>query len=120
MSTNLKDRTKLFALTVLKYLEKLPYKNPYIAISNQLTKCSTSLGANYRAASRAKTSADFINKLKIVEEECDETMYFIELLIELNPKDKTELLKIHTEANELLSIVVASIKTARKNNLNKN
>ena len=67
MSTNLKDRTKIFALTVLKYLEKLPYKNPYIAISNQLTRCSTSLGANYRSASRAKSSADFINKLKTLK-----------------------------------------------------
>lgn len=114
--TNLKDRTKLFALTILRYLEKLPYKNPYIAISNQLTRCSTSVGANYRAASRAKSTADFINKLKIVEEECDETMYFIELLIELNSKDKVELTKIHSEANEILSIIVASIKTVRKNN----
>ena len=115
-NTNLKDRTKLFALAVLKYLEKLPYKNPYVAISNQLTRCSTSVGANYRAAARAKSSADFINKLKIVEEECDETMYFLELLIELNPKDKSELVKIHSEANEIISIIVASIKTARRNN----
>jgi four helix bundle protein len=115
-NTNLKDRTKLFALSVLKYLEKLPYKNPYVAISNQLTRCSTSVGANYRAASRAKSSADFINKLKIVEEECDETMYFLELLVELNPKDKAEITKIHSEANEIISIIVASIKTARRNN----
>jgi len=69
-NTNLKDRTELFALIVLRYLEILPYKNPFIAISNQLTRCSTSVGANYRAASRAKLGADFIKKLKIIEEEC--------------------------------------------------
>jgi four helix bundle protein len=110
---NLKDRTKAFAVSVLKYLEKLPYKNPYITINNQLTRCSMSVGANYRAASRAKSTADFINKLKIVEEECDETMYFLEILMTLIPNDKTELEVIYKEANELLSITVASIKTAR-------
>jgi four helix bundle protein len=115
---NLKDRTKTFAISVLKYLEKLPYKNPYIAINNQLTRCSMSVGANYRAASRAKSTADFINKLKIVEEECDETMYFLEILMTLIPNDKTELEIIYKEANELLSITVASIKTVRNSDKN--
>lgn len=110
---NLKDRTKNFAISVLKYLEKLPNKNPYTALNNQLTRCSMSVGANYRAASRAKSNADFINKLKIVEEECDETMYFLEILLELVPSHKFEIEIIHKEANELLSIIVASIKTAR-------
>ena len=116
----LKKRTFDFALTTFKAIDKLPKSIANEVMGKQLTRSASSVGANYRAACNAKSSPDFINKLKIVEEECDETMYFIELLIELNPKDKTELLKIHTEANELLSIVVASIKTARKNNLNKN
>ncbi len=110
---NLKDRTKQFAISTLSYLEKLPNKNPFYAVNNQLTRCSMSVGANYRAASRAKSSADFINKLKIVEEECDETMYFLEILLELIPSDKSEIEILHKEANELLSITVASIKTAR-------
>ncbi len=112
---NLKDRTKKFGLSVLLYLNKLPNKQPFIAIGNQLTRCSTSVGANYRAAARGKSTADFINKLKIVEEECDETLYFLELLIELLPNDKAELQFIHKEGNEILAITVASIKTARKN-----
>ena len=113
---NLKDRTKKFAISVLRYLEKLPYKNPYIAVNNQLTRCSLSVGANYRAASRAKSNADFINKLKIVEEECDESMYFLEILLEFMPNDKKEIDVLWKEANELLSITVASIKTARLKN----
>lgn len=117
---NLKDRTKAFAILVLKYLEKLPNKNPFNAISNQLTRCSMSVGANYRAASRGKSTADFINKLKIVEEECDETMYFIEILMNLIPADKEELELLHKEANELLSITIASIKTARNKENNNN
>lgn len=117
---NLKDRTKIFAISVLKYLEKLPNKNPYNAINNQLTRCSMSVGANYRAASRGKSTADFINKLKIVEEECDEVMYFLEILMTLIPNDKIELEALYKEANELLSITVASIKTARNKESDKN
>lgn len=115
-SQNLKDRTKKYAISILRYLEKLPNKYPYSAINAQLSRCSMSVGANYRAASRAKSPADFINKLKIVEEECDESMYFLELLMELIPTDKQEIEILYKEGNELLSITVASIKTARKNN----
>ena len=71
------------------------------------------MGANYRAACRAKSDADFINKLKIVEEEADESMYFLELFIEVSDKEHNETKRLHKEANELLSIVVASIKTMR-------
>lgn len=71
------------------------------------------MGANYRAACRAKSTADFINKLKIVEEEADESMYFLELLIEVCDKEHSEMKRLHKEGNELLSIVVASIKTMR-------
>ncbi len=109
----LKNRTKQFAISVLMYLQKLPNRQPYYAINNQLSRCSMSVGANHRAAARAKSTADFINKLKIVEEECDETMYFIEILIDLLPSDKNELELLHKEANELLAITVASIKTSR-------
>ena len=113
---DLKDRTKQFAIAVLKYLDKVPKNRPYSTISDQLARCSMSVGANYRAASRAKSSADFINKLKIVEEECDESMYHIEIFQTLLPEDKSQLEILHKEANELLSIIVASIKTARLNN----
>ncbi|MHA6280643.1 four helix bundle protein [Salinimicrobium sp. CAU 1759] len=77
-------------------------------------KSSSSVGANYRAAQRAKSTADFINKLKIVEEEADESMYFLELFIEILGQDIQEVKVLHSEANEIISIVVASINTAKK------
>jgi four helix bundle protein len=113
---NLKDRTRKFAISVLKCLEKVPNKGPYFSINDQLSRSAMSVGANYRAASRAKSSADFINKLKIVEEECDETIYFMEIMLELLPEHKKDLDILQKEANELLAITVASIKTVRKNN----
>lgn len=112
---NLKDRTKTYAVSILKYLEKIPNKNPYFSINDQLSRASMSVGANYRAALRGKSTADFINRLKIVEEECDESIYFLEILQELLPEHRKELNILHKEANELLSITVASIKTARNN-----
>lgn len=113
---DLKLRTKTFAISVLKFIPKIPNKQPFFALVNQISRCSSSVGANYRAVSRAKSTADFINKLKIVEEECDETLYFLEILIELIPEHKTELEVLHAEGNEILSIVVASLKTARNKN----
>ena len=78
-------------------------------------RCSSSVGANYRASQRAKSAADFIYKLKIVEEETDESIYWLELFQEVMDPGKTEIKLLIQEANELLAIVVASIKTARKN-----
>lgn len=74
----------------------------------------TSPGANYRAACRAKSSPDFINKLKIVEEELDETQYWLELVVGLLPEKRQEVAPIWKEADELLAIMVASIKTKRQ------
>lgn len=73
------------------------------------------MGVNYRAALRGKSTADFINKLKIVEEEADESMYFLELFLEILTNEIEEAKVLHTEANEIWSIVVASINTARRN-----
>ena len=81
----------------------------------QVARCSSSSASNYRAACRGKSKADFINKLRIVEEELDETMFFYELLGEFNPDFKIELRELYIEANELISIVVASINTAISN-----
>ena len=83
-----------------------------------MIRCSSSIGANYRAACRAKSSANFINKLKIVEEETDEPIYFLELLKEINNYDLKFIDNLIDEANELLAIFVASIKTARKRKIN--
>lgn len=82
---------------------------------DQLVRSSSSVGANYRAACRAKSKADFLNKLKIVEEELDETLFFMELLLEFNPSFTESINTIYKEGNELLSIIVAAINTLRKN-----
>lgn len=71
------------------------------------------MGANYRAACRAKSTADFIHKLKIVEEEADESMYFLELFSQITDREKEEINRLHKEANEILSIIVSSIKTIK-------
>ena len=109
----LKNRTKKFAVDCWFLCRKFPLSREYNAFVGQLIRCSSSVGANYRAACRAKSKADFINKLKIVEEEADESMYFLEIFLEISDKEHAEIKRLHKEANELLSIVVASIKTMR-------
>jgi len=112
---DLKQRTKLFALEVINFVEGLPNKRTAEILSRQLLRSGTSAGANYRSACRARSAADFIAKMGIVEEEIDESIYWMELLVEsgiINTKNTQDLMK---EANELLAITVSSIKTARKN-----
>jgi len=109
----LKTRTKKFAIAIALFTEKLPARPAFKPYSNQLIRASSSVGANYRAACRAKSTADFINKLKIVEEECDECMFFIELIEELDTTLKNKTTPIWKEANEILAIIVSSIKTLR-------
>lgn len=116
MKEIIKNRTKKFASDCWHLCSKFPVTREYNAYCNQLIRCSSSVGANYRAACRAKSEADFLNKLKIVEEEADESMYFIELLQEVTDREKEEMKRLHAEANEILSIVVASIITIRKRN----
>ena len=111
----LKKRTKALAVQTGWLCMKLPVNlinKQHIA---QVVRSSASSGANYRAACRAKSKADFINKLRIVEEELDESMFFYELLAEFNQDFKSELRELYQEANELLSIVIASINTSLKN-----
>ncbi|MDY0905669.1 four helix bundle protein [Pedobacter sp. CFBP9032] len=118
-SETLKIRTKAYSISIGKLINSLPYNILNKNYSNQLVRCSSSVGANYRAACRAKSTADFLNKLKIVEEELDESMFFLELLEEFNPDLKVEMLKNWKEGNELLSIIVSSIITIRKNEQNR-
>jgi four helix bundle protein len=108
-------RTKKFALDVWSLCSKLPQSREFNGYVNQLIRSSSSVGANYRAATRAKSTPDFINKLKIVEEEADESQYFLELILEVQ-KDPTLVREIEVlikEANELVAIVVSSIKSVK-------
>lgn len=109
----LKQRTFEFAVSVGKLILELPYNAVNKAYGNQLVRCSSSVWANYRAARRAKSDADFINKLKIVEEEADESVYFLELLREFNPLFKEKIVFLANEGTEILKIIVASINTTR-------
>jgi four helix bundle protein len=111
---DLKERTKRFALMVINIVEMLPKGRTIDVLSRQLLRSGTSVGANYRAACRAKSTADFISKMGIVEEEADETIYWMELIIEAGFSRKDDLNSLLDEANQILAITVSSIKTARK------
>jgi len=104
-----------FGISVINLVQTLPIQGPIQIISQQLIRCGTSVGANFRAACRARSRADFIAKLKIVEEECDESIYWLELLINADKRFSFAAKPLLDEANQLLSITVASIKTARRN-----
>ena len=113
----LTQRTKTYSITIGHFIESLASNVINRNYSNQLVRCSSSVGANYRAACRAKSTADFINKLKIVEEELDETMFFLELLSEFNKVKLNEIQFMLREGNEMLSIIVATIVSVRKRQL---
>ncbi|MGE5355824.1 MAG: four helix bundle protein [Deltaproteobacteria bacterium] len=113
-SEDLKKRFKKFAIDVALLIKSLPKDGINIPYSNQLIRSSSSPGANYRAACRAKSSADFINKLKIVEEELDESVYFLELLLYFNSSYNDHFNLLIEEGNELLAIIVKSLKASRE------
>ena len=108
-----KKRTKAYALRVIHVVESLPNTQTGRVIGNQLLRSGTSVGANYRAAARAKSRADFVSKMGTVEEECDETMYWIEIAIASGCVENEKVESLLVEANELLAITVASIVTAK-------
>jgi len=116
MQELIKKRTKQIGLEVIQLIDELPNKPSAFAIAKQIVRSSTSVGANYRAACRAKSTPDFINKLKIVEEEADETYYWLEILEESGLINTARVGLLKKEVNEILSIVVASIKTMRAKN----
>lgn len=108
-----KARTKKLAVAIIKEVDKLPRTLAADVIGRQLIRSGTSIGANYRAACRAKSTPDMINKLKIVEEESDETEYWLELLVEAELAPKEQIKNIYKETDEILSMTVASLKTLR-------
>lgn len=109
----LKTRTKKLAVAIIKQMDKLPKSRTSDVIARQIIRSGTSIGANYRAACRAKSTADMINKMKIVEEEADETQYWLEILVETGLIPKEQITDIYKETDEILAMTVASIKTLR-------
>ena len=113
MKELLKNRSKAFAIAIIKMVESLPKRNATYIISNQIIRSSTSIGANYRAALRGRSKAEFIAKLGIVEEEADETLYWLEILKEGGIASSEIIDPLWKECNELLSIFIATIKTTK-------
>jgi len=111
---DLKPRTKKFALDVILYSRTLPRGDEFTIIKRQLIRSATSVAANYRAAQRAKSKADFISKLGTTEEEADESLFWLECLAELATTEHEELNRLLNEANELTAIFVVSRKRARE------
>ena len=112
----LKDKTKNFALRILKLTDSLPNTRAANVVANQILRSSTSVGSNYRSACRARSKADFISKITIVEEEADETLFWPEIIHESGMIKFNRLQSLMTEANELVAIFTSSGKTAKINN----
>ncbi len=111
---DLRDRTKRFALRTIRLTEATSWKGTQGVIGRQPLRCATSVGANYRAAKRARSAADFIAKMGIVEEDVDESLYWMELLVDTGLIETRRLQPLMEEAEELLANTVASIRTAKK------
>ncbi len=114
MNQDLKKRTKKFAVSVIRMAENLPHRQVGWTISGQIMRSATSVAANYRAVNRAKSDRDFISKMETVIEESDETLFWLELIEELELGiDQFILNKLKDEANQLTAIFVSSVKTIK-------
>jgi four helix bundle protein len=110
----LKRRTKDFALQIIRLVESLPRSRSADVIGQQILRSATSTGANYRAACKARSRADFISKITVVEEEADESQYWLELLADSGILKREQVDSLMREANELTAIFTASGKTAKR------
>src|SRR6186713_784964 len=111
----LQDRTKKFHIDVINFCTDFPRTVAGFEIAKQILRSAGSVAANYRASARAKSTIDFINKIQIVIEEADESLYWLEVIDEAQIKTGTETLRLKKEANELTAIFTATNKTAKSN-----
>ena len=102
MENQINIRTKKIGIDVINLIDELPKKMSVLVISKQILRCSTSVGSNYRAACRAKSDADFLNKLRIVEEESDETSFWLEVLEEANLTKPSRVERLKKKSMKLL------------------
>ena len=112
---NLYDLTKKLGIEVIKFSTTLPRDIPSKIIASQLVRSATSVGANYRSVCRARSKADFIAKLGLVEEEADETLYWLEILQETAIVSELSIKNIYSIAKQILAMTISSLKTAKKN-----
>jgi four helix bundle protein len=108
------ERTFQFGIRCVRLVESLPKSMSGQTIGRQLLRAGTSVGANYRAAVRGRSRGDFVSRMGIVEEECDEALYWIDVLVELGLTSDKRVEQLRSEGNEIIAITVSSIKTARK------
>ena len=113
MEKNLRERTKQFALRIIRLYSALPQRGATLVLGNQILKSGTSVGAHYREAQRAKSNADFISKVEGALQELDETTYWLELLGDSGFVTRARLTSLHEEAHELLSILVTIVKRVK-------
>ncbi|MBI1807441.1 MAG: four helix bundle protein [Ignavibacteria bacterium] len=111
----LKNKTKKVALRVIRLTATLPNSREAEVIGRQLLRSGTSVGANYRSACKARSKADFISKIGIVEEEADESLYWMELLMDSQIVKSEQMIPLHAEMKELTAIFTASGRTAKRN-----
>jgi four helix bundle protein len=116
-SEAMKNRTKHFALLVIRLCRTVPPSQEGRIITRQLLRAATSVAANYRAVCRARSAADFVSKLGIVLEEADGTLFWLELVVDAGLVSSEKIREALNEANELVSIFVASLRTAKGLNL---
>ena len=114
-SDALKDRTKEFALRIIKLVGALPKTTSGRAIGNQLVRSGTSVGANYRAACRARSPAEFVARIGTVEEEADETVFWLELIVDGKLLPEPRIRSLLDEANEIIAIMASSYISAARN-----
>lgn len=106
-------RTREFAISIIKLSTSLPKISECMVIKNQITKSGTSVGANYREANRSRSNADFLNKIKISEAEASETIYWLEIIRDMEWADSVKISPIHKEANEILAIFTSISKNMK-------
>lgn len=110
---DLQNRTKKFALRIIKLVESLPKTTAGFVVGKQLLRSGTSVAANYRAVCRARSTAEFLSKLCIVEEEADESCFWLEVIVEAELLKKSLVESLLNEANQIVAIIVSSEKTAK-------
>jgi four helix bundle protein len=111
---DMKKRTKLFGLDIIRLIDNIGNSLAARVIGGQLIRAATSVGANYRAACRGRSKREFIAKLGIVEEEADESAYWMEMLVDAGMVTETKVRRLINEANELVAITAASYMTAKR------
>lgn len=113
---NLEHRTKAFALNIIRLYQSLGASITAQVLGKQILRSGTSVGAQYREAKRARSKAEFASKIDSATQEMDETLYWLELLLESNISPSQIILPIHNEANEIISMLIASSRTAKAKN----